>query len=110
MARRSKRKSTVATRFSARKQARQQGDAEIYGSDYGILPSGGFGCSFVLALLVFSSVGCLVLPCKVISLLSQMLQLHLECNFSLTHGIYGIVVSNFMFSLLPFMFFLFLAD
>ena len=57
MARRSKRKSIVATRFSARKQARQQGDAEIYGSDYGILPSGGFGCSFVLAywlaLLVF---------------------------------------------------------
>lgn len=40
MARRSKRKSIVATRFSARKQARQQEEAEIYGSDYGILPSG----------------------------------------------------------------------
>ena len=40
MTRRSKRKSLVAIRCSARQQARQQQDAEIYGSDYGILPSG----------------------------------------------------------------------
>lgn len=40
MARRSKRKQAVATRFSARKQARKQEDAEIYGQDYGVLPSG----------------------------------------------------------------------
>ena len=38
--RRSKRKVTTATRFSARKQAQIQQETALYGSDYGILPSG----------------------------------------------------------------------
>lgn len=38
--RRSKRRSTGATRFSARRQAQVQQDAARYGEDYGILPSG----------------------------------------------------------------------
>jgi len=38
--RRSKRKTAMPTRFSARKAARVQEDSEIYGMDYGVLPSG----------------------------------------------------------------------
>lgn len=52
-ARRSKRnsKTTVATRFSARQQARQQKDADIYGQDYGILPSGVCCCVVFLCVV-----------------------------------------------------------
>ena len=46
--RRSKRRTSGATRFSARRQAQVQQAAAVYGSDYGILPSGTSGIACIV--------------------------------------------------------------
>jgi len=53
--RRSKRKTAMPTRFSARKAARVQEDSEIYGMDYGVLPSG--ACVRVVCVLGCCGIG-----------------------------------------------------
>ena len=50
--RRSKRKTAMPTRFSARKAARVQEDSEIYGMDYGVLPSGACVSARFVAVVV----------------------------------------------------------